>query len=224
VKSKAAILASLAHLDLESLAAKYPRSIYRKYLDAEKYVPVALNICKETSLIDSPPLRILDIGCGTGMFLYCARYFGHDGVGTDVETGLMAEMAAMLGVERRIESVQPFTPMLSAERFDLITAMGTKFDHASSSNGGRQWGCEEWNFFLSDIESHLTDSGRVFLRINKGQAARDSGELLYNRDLQSALSHGHLHGIAYLLDRKKLATAISNLQSFASASAKARSA
>jgi len=205
------ILKKLRTTDFELLRTRFPESSWHKYLNIEKYVPVSVSICKKTGLIGARPRRILDIGCGTGLFLYCARHFGHDGVGTDIETGMMAEMAQMLGVERRIEAVLSYTPIGVPGTFDLITCMGTQFDHANEDKGRKQWGTAEWLFFLSDLESHLTDEGRVFLRINRGQAARAVGKLHYNDDLASALKHGHLHGIAYLFDRPALAAAIKNL-------------
>jgi SAM-dependent methyltransferase len=206
------IIAGLAGKDFEALRSKFPRSVYAKYLDLQKFVPVSVGFCEEAGLIGEFPQRILDIGCGTGLFLYCARYFGHDGVGTDVETGLMAEMAAMLGVPRTIEAVRPFVPMRTSEQFDLVTALGTKFNNASATDGSR-WRCAEWHYFLSDVEQHLTEDGHVFLRINRGERARAEGALSYDPDLQAALAPGHLHGIAYRFDRQGLRRAIENLNS-----------
>lgn len=205
------VLDTLKGYDFESLRVRFPQSTWHKYLNLEKFVPTSISICKKTGLIGAKPQRILDIGCGTGLFLYCARHFGHDGVGTDIETTMMAEMAKMLGVERHIEAVEAFTPLAIPGTFDLITCMGTQFDHANESKGRKQWGTGEWTYFLRDLERRLTPQGRIFLRINRGQQARADGRRLYDSDLVAALDHGHLHGIAYLFDRDGLSTAISNL-------------
>jgi SAM-dependent methyltransferase len=198
---------SLEGTDFETLRRRFPESRWHKYLDLSVYVPVSVGICRELKLIGAPPQRILDIGCGTGLFLYCARYFGHDGIGTDIEATMMAEMAAMLGVERRVEAVQAFTPVSVPGPFDLITCMGTQFDRPQTG----AWGCAEWAYFLRDLETRLTASGRVFLRINRGREATAAGRTYYDADVHRSLQHGHLHGIAYLFDRPKFAAAIRNL-------------
>src|SRR5688572_30855050 len=105
---EAAILASLAGRDFGAIRNRHPHSRYFEYLDIPRYVKNRVEKCRKLDLIGAAPQKILDIGCGSGLFLYCARHFGHPGIGTDVEEGLMGEMAAILGVERRIDPVRSF--------------------------------------------------------------------------------------------------------------------
>jgi SAM-dependent methyltransferase len=205
------ILRRLRRYNFEALRPLFGKKTWLKYLDVDRYVPVSVSICDEAGLIGARPQRILDIGCGTGLFLYCARHLGHDGIGIDIETGVMAAMAKLLKIEREIERVLAFTPLKRRGRFDLIVCLGTQFDHPNPTAGRTQWGVAEWAFFLSDLRSQLYPGGHVFLRINKGQQARQDDEILYNLDLHRALKHGHLHGIAYHLDSDALDTAIANL-------------
>jgi SAM-dependent methyltransferase len=206
----AEIMERLAGKDFLSLKDRYPGSTWHKYLNLPKFVPASVKYCEVLGLIDAAPQRILDIGCGTGLFLYCAHHFGHSGVGIDIETDLMAEMAAMLGVEREIERVAAFTPLHPRGKFNLIVCMGTQFDGANPSPIRRQWGLPDWNFFLADLLEQLTPDGRVFLRINRGREAKRAGRMYYNEHLAKALQHGHRGGIAYLFDREGLAVAVRN--------------
>jgi SAM-dependent methyltransferase len=205
------ILRGLRRYNFEALKPLFGKKTWHKYLDVDRYVPVSVTICDEAGLIGARPQRILDIGCGSGLFLYSARHFGHDGIGIDIETGVMAAMAKLLKIKREIERVSAFTPLKRRGRFNLIVCLGTQFDHPNPKAGQTQWGVEEWAYFLSDLRSQLYPRGRVFLRINKGKQARQDDELLYNMDVHRALKHGHLHGIAYHLDSDGLDTAIANL-------------
>jgi SAM-dependent methyltransferase len=205
------IFAVLSKIDFDFLRDKYPNAKWTKYLDLAIYVPVSVGFCDKLGLIESLPQRVLDIGCGTGLFLYCAQYFGHTGVGVDVENDLLGEMALLLGVERRIEPVRSFSPISVNGSFDLITAMGTLFDRANPKNGQRRWGCEEWHYFLCDLENHLSPSGRIFLRINRGREAQERGLYYYDENLYQSLRHGYLGDISFLFDRAGLRVAISNL-------------
>lgn len=194
------------------MRTKYPDAGWRKYLDFEEYVPFTIGVCRRLELPGAAPLRILDIGCGTGLFLYCARHFGHDAVGIDIENELMAEMAERFDVDRRIAPVRPFAPIGIDGSFDLITCMGTQFDRVRTEQGRQKWGCEEWHFFLADLERHLSPTGRLFLRINRGVEARLQRRYFYNEDVHAALLHGYQRNIEYLFDRQGVARACENLQ------------
>jgi SAM-dependent methyltransferase len=204
------ILASIARNDVEVLRFKYPNDGWVKYLNLEKYIPVTVRFCEQLNLPNMAPQQILDIGCGTGLFLYCAKYYGHDGIGLDIENDLMGEMAKILGVERVIAPVRAFEPISIQGEFDLVTVMGTQFDN--KKGGSRRWSCGEWCFFLRDLEIHLTPKGRVFLRINRGREALAVGRNYYDERVHGALLHGHLGGISYLFDRVTLSQAIENLE------------
>src|SRR5216684_8829201 len=47
---------------------------YKKYLDLENALEPAIKWLLHLGLLDCPPLRIFDIGCGPGYFLYLAKH------------------------------------------------------------------------------------------------------------------------------------------------------
>jgi SAM-dependent methyltransferase len=204
------IIAGLDDKEIEALRSKYSGSGWLKYLDFQKYLPITLGFCQKLELNGSPPRQILDIGCGTGLFLYCAQHFGHRGIGIDIENAFMSDMAELLKVDRRISPVRPFVPIPIEGTFDVITAMGTQFDAANSAE--RRWGPGEWLFFLRDVEAKLSEDGQVFLRINRGREARLKGLNYYDVALYQVFRHGSLGGISFLFDRDGLNRAIRNLE------------
>jgi len=206
------ILDGLRDARFDLLRTKYAHQKYAKYLDFERFVPFNVDLCRRMGLIDTRRQRILDLGCGSGLFLYCARYFGHEGIGVDIENELFSEMLRCLGIDRRIERIEPFKPLSPLGSFDLISCINTAFDRIEDERGTTFWGCKEWSFFLLDLERSLTRSGRVFLRINRGKIGRLNKTDYYDERLHRALAHGHLGGLNYLFDRKALERAIKKLE------------
>ena len=55
------------------------------YEDAAHWIGVHVAHAQDLWLDRTPPLRILDLGCGAGYFLYVCRFFGHEGIGVDTD-------------------------------------------------------------------------------------------------------------------------------------------
>lgn len=195
---------------LEALYPPYANSRWNKYLDVRKHLRRNVLICHKTELIGAPPHRVLDIGCGGGIFLYCAQYFGHTGVGIDIDDPLFDKMAKALRIDRRIERVVPFQPLAVAGPFDLITCISPTFDRYGNGENER-WGPAEWGFLISDLAERLAPAGRVFLRINRGDNARRDGTYYYDATIHQAFLQGYIGRNEYLLHRNKLAIAIARL-------------
>ena len=137
-----------------------------KYLDLPVWIEANLKRVRDLELDVGRRRRVLDIGSGTGYFLYICRLLGHDAVGIDIdEMPMFTDMIELLGVDRRIWRVQPFVPLpdLGAP-FDVITAHQICFNGHKSD---QLWGVREWDFFLTDVSRHLTHRGRLWLEFNR---------------------------------------------------------
>lgn len=144
--------------------SRYPEAS-GKYLDVRTYLEEAIREAKSLGLWDSPSLRVLDIGCGTGYFLYVARSRGHDILGLDLNDNPMYnDVTGLLRIPRTIHRVEKFRPLPDIGRpFDLITAFSICFD---CHGGNDVWGVDEWEYFVSDCRSHLSPGGRLLLNFN----------------------------------------------------------
>lgn len=145
-----------------------------KYADYALWAPFNLARVGALSLQDSPPLRILDIGCGPGYFLAMARAAGHECVGIDapsqemsiVELRVYSELLAALCCAPHVYPVliQRFLPMPDTPRnLDLITAFWITFNRLRKPD---EWGVAEWRFFVKDALSHLRENGTLHLELN----------------------------------------------------------
>jgi SAM-dependent methyltransferase len=145
---------------------------YSKYLEVEKRLTINIERAQDLDLDRSPPLHILDIGCGGGFFLFVARYLGHQGLGLDVPgLPVFDALVDLLQVERKEHRVAAFEPLPDLGRkFDLITAFATAFQ-GSKENSWR-WGAAEWDFFLNDLQPRLNPGGRIFLDLNAAYEGR----------------------------------------------------
>lgn len=146
-------------------AVEGPTEDWPKYLDLERWIDVNIRRIRRIEMDLMRPKRILDLGCGTGYFLYIAQLLGHEGLGLDLdELPMFGDLTSLLGVRRVIWEIKAFDPLPDLGKFDLITAFLICFNRHKQVD---VWGVSEWNFFLDDLAKHLTARGRVWLELNQ---------------------------------------------------------
>jgi SAM-dependent methyltransferase len=147
-------------------AVEGPTADWPKFLDLERWIDINIRRIREIEIDLMRPKRILDLGCGTGYFLYIAQLLGHQGLGVDLdELPMFGDLTRLLGVRRVIWQINAFDPLPDAlGKFDLITAFLICFNRHKQTN---VWGVPEWEFFLDDLAKHLTPRGRVWLELNQ---------------------------------------------------------
>lgn len=142
-----------------------------RFADIDQWLPVNVERAQDLWLDRTPSLRLLDLGCGAGYFLYVSSQLGHSAIGMDVdEQPLFRETTALLGVKRIIKRIEAFTPLPDlGEKFDFITAHRVCFHQRNFQADGsyEEWDPPEWDFFLDDVRSHLLKpDGRLLLDFN----------------------------------------------------------
>src|ERR1041384_3243348 len=84
-------------------AMENPGDEWPKYLEIERWMEINLKRVRDLGLDLGGRKRVLDIGCGTGYFLYICQYLGHDALGMDLdETPGFTEMIDLLAEKRAI--------------------------------------------------------------------------------------------------------------------------
>lgn len=143
---------------------------YSKYFEVDRWLAYHSQHIRNIPMLDEgKSLRILDIGCGSGLFLAMCQHLGHVGVGIDANSQMYIDMARTLGVDYRVELVHRRQP-LSADlgEFDLVTAIATKFDRDDFANPKSPvWDTGDWQFLMRDLVSRLRDGGMIYLSPNK---------------------------------------------------------
>ncbi|MDB6147426.1 MAG: uncharacterized protein JWO45_1090 [Spartobacteria bacterium] len=169
------ILATVDQEALKQLRQRYPHRPgspkINRFEDANYWVGVNLKRAQDLWLDRSPPLRILDLGCGSGFFLYVCRLFGHEVLGADRDSNpLFRGTTDLLEVRRVVAEVHPGVPMRDlGQKFDLITAYRICFQRLGREDNGdwKEWPSEHWKFFLNDVRSRfLQPGGRLLLDFN----------------------------------------------------------
>ena len=148
-------------------AVKDPGDAWPKYLDLETWMAINLRRVRDLGLDLGERKRILDIGCGTGYFLYICQFLGHEVLGLDLdEEPGFRDMIALLGVKREIWRIEAFQPLRDlGPRFDVITAHMICFNGHKSD---KLWKPAEWGFFLDDLAQHqLVPGGQICLELNR---------------------------------------------------------
>lgn len=143
-----------------------PGAAWPKYFDLPTWFQENLDRISELDLDCGRRKRILDLGCGAGYFLFISKCLGHDVLGLDLdEVAMFREMMSLLELDRVVWQVRPFVPLPRlGKEFDLITAFMICFNGHKSRE---LWRPEEWKFFLDDLETQLSDSGRICLGLNR---------------------------------------------------------
>jgi SAM-dependent methyltransferase len=159
-------------------ALENPGDDWPKYLEIERWMEINLKRVRDLGLDLGGRKRVLDIGCGTGYFLYICQYLGHDALGLDLdEEPGFSEMIELLGVKRKIWRVEAFQPLPDlGEQFDIIAAHMICFNGHKSD---KLWQIPQWKFFLDDLATHVTPEGQICLELN-----REYDDSLYTPELK----------------------------------------
>lgn len=172
------ILGTIDRAELERLRECYPyRPNARKinaYEDAKYWIGVNVKRAQDLWLDRSPPLQILDLGCGAGYFLYLCRLLGHEGLGFDQdEEPFFRGTIEFFKVRRVLGRIEPQTPLPDlGKKFDLVTGHRVCFHRLARTENGEwlEWTPDDWKFFIKDIRTRfLKREGRLLLEFNRRQ-------------------------------------------------------
>ncbi len=171
--NKQRILETLDRAQFEKLRGQYP---YRpgsprinRFEDVVYWIEINIERAQDLWLDRAPPMRIVDLGCGAGYFLYVCKYFGHDVLGFDTDNeALFRATTALLDVARVIGRIEQQTPLPDlGQKFDLVTAHRICFHRIGRVRDGVEWSPADWEFFINDIRTRfLNENGRLLLDFN----------------------------------------------------------
>lgn len=122
------------------------------------------------SRLPKPPARVLDVGCGTGVFLEKAISAGFDATGLDASEEMVSIAAGRVGSDRvRLERMQA---LAESEVYDAIVSLSWSFNYVDSFL--------EANEVLKRLFKALKPSGQLILQI--AHAPNANGELNEDRE------------------------------------------
>ncbi len=169
------ILATLDRAEFDRLREQYP---YRpgspkinRFEDVAYWIQINIKRAQDLWIDRTPPLHILDLGCGAGYFLYVCKFFGHQGLGLDTDDEpLFRGTTALLNVRRVIACIEPQVPVADlTEKFDLVTAHRICFHRLGRAKNGEfnEWAPADWKFFINDVRTRsLKPGGRLLFDFN----------------------------------------------------------
>jgi SAM-dependent methyltransferase len=135
------ILASVNRKEFAMLRERYPYKAtsprINRFEDADYWVGINVERAQDLWLDRAPPLRILDLGCGAGYFLYVCETFGHEGLGLDTDNEpLFRATTELLSVKRIISRIEPGVSLPDLDRrFDLVAAHRVCFHRLGETDG-----------------------------------------------------------------------------------------
>ena len=169
------VLATLDRAEFDKLRERYPyrsnSARINRFEDAAYWIGINVERAQDLWLDRTPSLRILDLGCGAGYFLYVCKFFGHEGLGLDTDDEpLFRATIALLNVRRVISRIQRQAPLPDlGKKFDLVAAHRICFHRLGRAPNGdfNEWAPADWKFFINDIRSRFLEAnGRLLLDFN----------------------------------------------------------
>ena len=107
------------------------------------------------SRLPSPPCRVLDVGCGTGVFIEKALAAGFDVTGIDASPEMISIASERIGIGRvRIARMEELTEFAS---YDAIVSLSWSFNYVSSLADGKK--------LLDRLFRALRPNGHLVLQI-----------------------------------------------------------
>lgn len=162
------LLANIDQERLREIQQRYRGSPegYAKYADVDRWLRVNRERVQDLKLHSSPPMRVLDLGCGGGFFLFILKKLGHSVLGLDVEESpLYTELLGLFEVPRVTWRISAFQPLPDfGAKFDWITAFSVSFNFSRSTR--YRWRPAEWDFLLHDLQQYLAPGGKIFFMLN----------------------------------------------------------
>jgi SAM-dependent methyltransferase len=140
-----------------------------RFADIRYWTEINVERAQDLWLDRTPPMRILDLGCGAGHFLHVCKYFGHEVLGLDLDDHqLFRDTLALFDVSRVISRIEPGVSLTELGRkFDLVTAHRICFQRIDGAVSGKEWTPEHWKFFIDDVRTRFLDrNGRLLLDFN----------------------------------------------------------
>jgi SAM-dependent methyltransferase len=186
------ILATIDCAEFARLRKRHPpRPVslrINRFEDASYWVGINVERAQDLWLDRTSPLRILDLGCGAGYFLYVCRFFGHQAVGLDVHHDpFLRATTKLLNVRSVISRVDRRVPLPDlGTRFDLVTAHRVCFHRIRRADKTEpsEWTSRDWEFFINDIRTRfLEPNGRLLLDFNP----RAGGGSFFTPELRASL-------------------------------------
>lgn len=135
-----------------------------KYFDHATQTGMAAERLAFLGLLNSRPLRILDIGTAFGYFPAACDLAGHDAYGLDEDMPLLHDVAKAIGFRYIPQLVVRYQSLPNLGKFDLVTAYGVNFGYHDPT----YWGWGEYEWLIDDLLYRLNDGGRIVFRFNRG--------------------------------------------------------
>jgi hypothetical protein len=153
-----------------TLPASDPRGP-RKFLQLDRWLHINLDRVLALGLHNSSGLTILDIGSGSGLFVFLCSVAGHYAAGTELPDNRLDSPAReiyklipeALEVSIGRMSITAFRPLGMKGKVDLLTAFMICFNNHKCEG---EWARPEWEFFVHDCMQYLNPSGRLVLGFN----------------------------------------------------------
>ena len=145
-----------------------PDAVGYKYLDIQEHGEEMVGEVDRLGMLEASPMRVLDLGSGSGMYLHVLRCVGHDVMGLDLdEVPVYNAMIELLDIPRVVHRIERYQPLPDfGDPFDLITAFSIMFDCHGLDIDQPVWMPAEWKFFLDDCLSRLNPGGRMVILFN----------------------------------------------------------
>jgi hypothetical protein len=183
-------LAAYREVDPESAA---------KYTDVRYWIRLNVFRVFELKLINSPRLKIMDIGAGAGFLSHVLRSVGHHVDSLDlpvsrtseIEQIVFPELRKILGVRLNEGEIKHGVSLPWSSNYDLMVSYLTCFNaHKTHS----EWSVTEWSWFLDEVERKMNKGQRLIVDLNAHR--QKYGSLLYydRETLELFLSRGEVRG------------------------------
>jgi SAM-dependent methyltransferase len=145
-----------------------------KFLDLDRWHHVNLARAAKLGLTEGSGRKVLDLGSGTGQFLFICRMLGHDATGVDLpleslespEREIFTEMPKAFLVNVVRTAISAFQPLQMEGKFDLICSFMVCFNNLKRED---EWARPQWEFFVRDMRSRLNPGGKLALRLNHNE-------------------------------------------------------